>query len=112
MKRLVLEVLTTKWGKLIRVIGQTHRGVAFAHKTNNLSVFLATGGFNLMSQTSPEYGIDCLFVRGSNSDKDKDVIVVPSEEWLSRCEEAVKEYNKKFFRETKTDSDGDIQTIE
>lgn len=109
MKRLVLEVLTTKWGKMLRIKEQTHRGDDFNGCKG--CVFASTNGFGLLSKVSPSIETDVLYVRGSDASRDNDILVVPSLVWLTKCAKAVKEYNESF-REDKVSSDSDIQTIE
>ena len=93
MKKLVLEVLTTKWGKLLRVKEQTHRGGDFG---NNLDFFMSSSGFRIESHSSPEIQYEAFYIRGHSRGKDNTILVVPSDEWLDKCRVAVREYNENF----------------
>lgn len=90
MRKLVIEVLTTEWCKLLRVKEQTHRGMKFV---KNGRVFIASNGFKLHSSTHLEERFDELYLRGRYKDKDNLIVPVPSEKWLEKLRIAVKEYN-------------------
>jgi hypothetical protein len=92
---------------LVDVIVQTHTGREFAggtcgsnFATAGNSTFIASNRVLLVSQEYP--GIDdrgdlpIVYLRGSRTDKDLDVIVVRGSERMKQLVEAVKEYNKKF----------------
>jgi hypothetical protein len=92
---------------LVRVVVQTHKGREFAGDTHGSnfatsgnSTFIASNKVLLVSQEYP--GIDdrgdlpIVYLRGSRTDKDLDVIVVRGSERMKQLVEAVKEYNKKF----------------
>lgn len=111
MKKLVLEVLNTKWGKLLRVKEQTHRGGGFGMKGN--CVFTATNGFDIASGDIPEITEDCLYIRGSDWGEDHRIMFIPSDEWLAKCRVAVREYNEYFAdKKTEVKQEDDVEVIE
>jgi len=87
-KKLVLEVLTTKWCKLLRVRGQTGRGEDFAPQGKFIF-----NDFRLVSELHPSSEKDTLYVWGSRPITDNKVVVVLSEDWLERARAAVRAYN-------------------
>ena len=99
MKHLKIEVLTTAWGKILRIVEQTHRGKEFGR--DGQESFTASNGFLLQSYCFPEGGGagESLLVRGSSVKEDMKIVVVRSDEWLERCCEALREYNRIFFEE-------------
>ena len=96
MKKLALEVIRTKWGKMLRVKEQTHKGNEFGKEDNN--TYTASNGFLLSSYryllaTEKDNG---LCVRGDEEELDNAIATVPSEEWLKKLRVAVREYNETF----------------
>ncbi|RLG10266.1 hypothetical protein DRN73_08215 [Candidatus Pacearchaeota archaeon] len=95
MKHLKIEVKTVEgWGKFLRVVEQTHRGNAFGERWNTFTC----NGFTLKSLGHIDVSIDlnCLYVLGEDEKLDKLCVVVPSEEWLKGCKEAIRAYNNHF----------------
>jgi len=94
MKHIKLAVLPTKWGKLVRIIEQTHVGKHFYPAGEGSFVF---NGFTLTSCTHPDIAPvgepDRLYVWGTRPATNHRVLVVPSEEWLKKCRAAVHAYN-------------------
>ena len=89
MKKLVLEVLTTPWCKLLRVKEQEDREWRFTYKE-----------FDLVSAMHPDIDFNPgfsrvwgLYVRGTDRPRDAKILVVPSDEWLAKCQAAVRAYN-------------------
>lgn len=110
MKKLVLEVLTTKWGKLVRVKEQTHRGDEFGIKTE---IFIASTYFEIMSGDYPDIKNGRFCVRGLDSSLDNEILAIPSEEYLAKLRVAVREYNEFFSDKRKAPLvDGDVEVIE
>jgi len=112
MKKLVLEVLTTKWVKLLRVKDQTHRENEFGALGEH--TFTAKNGFVLRSFCNIGIEAGVLYTRGYARAKDDRFVEVPSERWLNDCRFAVKEYNE-YFSDKKTEPntvDDDIEVIE
>ena len=90
--KLVIEVLTTAWGKIWRVKEQTYRNERFG---NGKACFEASNGFVLSSFGSPSLNIGyAARVRGSQAGEDNNICRVSSEEWLANLRVAVKEYNE------------------
>jgi hypothetical protein len=108
MKHLRLEVLTTKWGKMLRVVEQTHRNDEFGEMEMN---WFLHEDFQLRSDDFLDLRDDGLHVRGHLTAEDHAIIIVPSEAWLARCRAAVKAYNQRFA-ETAEPVDSDVEVIE
>jgi len=112
MKHLKLEVLTTAWGKFLRVASQTHRLHGFGE--GGSSSFIHSG-FYLASGNYPDiiHSEPALYVCGNDSTQDKNILIVPSEEWLEKCRAAVRAYNQHFDGKAETkDSIPNIEIIE
>jgi hypothetical protein len=112
-KHLKLEVLTTKWGKLLRVVEQTHREDAFGKERHD---FVGENGFKLSSLSCPAAGQDvgALYVRGEDWGKDEAIIPIPNDDWLDKCRAAVRDYNQYFSGDDKrqVELDADVEVIE
>ena len=96
MKHIKIEVkdLGKEWGKVLRIVEQTHRGYNFGDC--NVTSFLHND-FGLYSVAIPSsIDPDILYVRGDNKTKDNLMICVPSEKWLQKVRETVRAYNKYF----------------
>ena len=112
MKHIKIEVkdLGEGWGKVLRIVEQTHRGHNFKGSTkgvyNNNSYCFE--GFALISITGIAVDNHALYVRGKNKNSDDVIVLVPSEEWLQRLRSTVKKYNKEF----RMNEDGDKCEIE
>lgn len=95
-RALKIGVITTKWGKTLRVLSQTHRCDKFTEEGMN---FVASNGFVLSSYMYPGVVIngsgaaDTLFVRGAYVNQDCLPVYVPFDAWLNALRIAVKEYN-------------------
>jgi len=101
MRHIKLEVLTTEWCRLLRVVEQTHRNDDFTESGCNN--YTASNGFELDSAEKPAISNNmnnCLYLRGTGVECDNDIITIPLKwrynEWLSKCRFAVREYNAKF----------------
>jgi hypothetical protein len=88
--KLVIEVLTTAWGKLWRVKEQTFIGNQF---NNGSYEFRASNNFIIGSSGWPQNIEDGIMVMGNNETRNNEVGIVVSEEWLESLRVAVKEYN-------------------
>jgi hypothetical protein len=112
MKHLRLEVLTTVWGRLLRIVKQTHRGSSFGNDQEG-NAFLHDG-FRLTSLCRP--AIQCgglgFFARGSDTGDDYIILAVPSEEWLEKCRAAVRAYNQHFGDKAIPHTTSIVETIE
>jgi len=118
MKHLKLEVKTVKgWGKLLRVVEQTHRGKDFGDSEGGYKFI--SGEFTLISAISVALISaisvalvgNCLYVRGEVTENDNDCVVVPSEEWLEQCRKAVRAYND-FYAGKVGEDEGEVEFIE
>lgn len=103
MKKLVLEVLTTPWGKLLRVKEQEERDWVFTYDE-----------FDLKSAMHPgiDFSPDARWVWGDIGARDNVILVVPSEEWLSGCRAAVAEYNRHFASASAPEPGAHVEVIE
>jgi hypothetical protein len=112
-KHLKLEVLTTKWGKILRIVEQTHRMEAFGEARHE---FVGENGFKLSSLSEPAAGQDvgALYVRGEDWGKDEAIFLVPNDDWLNKCRAAVRDYNQYFSGDDKrlAELDADVEVIE
>ena len=95
MKHIKIEVkdLGEGWGKVLKIVEQTHRGHNFGISGNSYTYknFTITS-LSCISCRSSNY----FYVRGSNKDKDNNFIRVPSEECLQDLRETVRAYNTEF----------------
>ena len=111
MKHLKLEVLTTPWCKLFRIVEQTHRWGEFGDDGQRC---FSHAGFILTSSvyTMPD-GDNGLWCRGDYRPDDNKIMLVPSDEWLSRCRAAVRAYNEYFAdKPTATPAQDGVEVIE
>ena len=82
----------------IRIAVQTHRCEEFNLSRQSLSerTFVHMG-FELKSyhgpQVIPSSSHPGLYVRGDDHSRDDDLLEVPSQEWLRKCEAAITAYN-------------------
>jgi len=87
---LTIKILTTKWGKLLRITKQRNTNFEFT----------ASNEFGLVSDACPEILStyqNTLYLRGEDKHADKKILVLPkSSVWLSKLRVAVKEYNEKY----------------
>ncbi|KKS07452.1 MAG: hypothetical protein UU61_C0016G0021, partial [Parcubacteria group bacterium GW2011_GWB1_41_4] len=113
-KHLSIKVKTVKgWGKLLRIIEQTCREGDFGNVNEEEKFFhFRYDDFILTSGAYPAIGSDQLYVRGAKKEKDNEVLLVPSEEWLIDCCAAVKAYNKQFAGEEEKITAEDTEIIE
>lgn len=123
-KYLKLEALTTKWGKLLRVVEQTHRGNEFGKDGlwEERHEFVGENGFKLSSPCGPAagqrepwaWGAGALYVRGDNRAYDEAIFLVPDDDWLDKCRAAVRDYNQYFSGDDKrrAEPDADVEVIE
>lgn len=110
MKKLVLEVLTTKWGKLLRVKEQTHYGNEFGIKDYK---FIASNGFDICSHTELCIlkGLRLYVPEDINPYSDSPVFVYDDD--LAKIRVAVREYNEYFSdKKPKAKPDGEVEVIE
>ena len=96
---LEIEVIETDSSKYLRIKNQTYRGNHFFHGTKT---FVASNGFKIISAEFPESRNYCFFVRGDDVREDNKVCPVVSEKWLDKLRKAVKEYNTKMARFSKS----------
>ena len=113
MKKIVVEVLTTKWGKLLRIKEQTKIRSEFGKEGEN--IFTSSEDFSLQScrhiQVMP--GVETLYVRGDVLEYDNHIIWILSEEWLTQCRKAIREYNAYFAdKPAAKQEDSDVEVIE
>ena len=116
MKHLKLEVKHVKgWCTLLRIVEQTHRANEFGEDKR---YFIASNGFGLRSAGSldgyPQVTYsDIFYVRGCNCKKDNKVLIIPSEDYLSKLKVAVREYNEYFSdKRVEKAEDSDTEIIE
>jgi hypothetical protein len=95
---LILEVLSTKWGKFVRVKEQTRIGTSFHHA--KLVRYDSCGGISLCSLYHPGYDekTNIFYVRGIEDDKDFMPVYVNNENVLDNIRMAVDCYNN-WYRE-------------
>ena len=110
MKHIKIEVKDSgEWGKLLRIVEQTHRNNELGERDNNFEF----EGFYLSSHSYPAQTNNGLYTRGYDSNLDNNIVEVPSEQWLSRLRKTVRAYNEKFKDEGKeTSSEPDVEVIE
>lgn len=96
MPALVLRIVTLGNQQFLQVVNQSYTGLQFGILGSS---FQASNGFNLRSSVSPAIERDSLYVRGSNSNMDTDVMPlncmspINAEKYIERLTQAVKEYN-------------------
>jgi len=111
MKKIVVEVLTTKWGKLLRIKEQTEKGDKFGEEDKYQ--FTSSDGFHLQSYLRIAVEDRGLYVRGSIEKHDNSIVWIPSEEWLAQCRKAIREYNACFAdKPAAKQEDSDVEVIE
>jgi hypothetical protein len=92
-KHIRLGVIKLPWGvSAVKILEQTHTGMDFGASSQNFE-----GKITLSSIQQPEYSDSdqCFFMRGSSTDEDETVLLIPSDK-IQDIVETVKMYNAVF----------------